>query len=199
MSQVAIEGYASAAPELIERYGDIDPEAHLAPVRAFLPRTPATIVDIGAGIGTEARWLASQGHSVVAVEPVAAFREAAGRMSGNVRWHDDTLPDLATLMAERRTYDLVLALAMLQHLVPVDQSRSIDTLCRLAKPGGRLILSLRHGPGHPDRKVFDIDVEAILNAAACAGLVLLSRQAAGSLQKANRAAGVVWTWLVFDR
>jgi 2-polyprenyl-3-methyl-5-hydroxy-6-metoxy-1,4-benzoquinol methylase len=199
MSQGAIEGYASAAPELIDRYGDIDPEAHLAPVRAFLPRTPATIIDVGAGIGTEARWLDAQGHSVVAVEPVAAFREVGGRMAGDVAWRDDTLPDLATLMAEGKTYDLVLALAMLQHLAAPDQMRSIDTLHRLVAPGGRLILSLRHGPGHPDRQVFDIDVEDILNASACAGLVLLSRQAAGSLQKANRAAGVVWTWLVFDR
>ncbi|WMT88170.1 class I SAM-dependent methyltransferase [Pelagibacterium sp. 26DY04] len=199
MSQGAIEGYASAAPELIDRYGDIDPEAHLAPVRAFLPPMPATIIDIGAGIGTEARWLDAQGHSVVAVEPVAAFREAAGRMPGNVKWRDDRLPELPAVMAEGRAYDLVLALAMLQHLSPPDQIRSIDTLYRLATPGGRLILSLRHGPGHPDRKVHDIDVDAILDAAACAGLVLLSRQAAGSLQKANRAAGVVWTWLVFDR
>jgi len=194
MSHGVIEGYAKAAPDLVTQFGAIDAQAHLAPVRAFLPDSPARVIDVGAGTGTEAVWLASLGHSVVAVEPVVQFHQ-----TGVIEWREDRLPDLQLVMAGAQRYDLVLALGVIQHLEPQEQYKSIETLNRLTAPGGRLILSLRHGPGHPDRQVFDIDVDAILDCAACAGLTLCSRQAAGSLQEANRPAGVVWTWLVLDR
>jgi protein-L-isoaspartate O-methyltransferase len=43
----------------------------------LLPSPPAAVLDVGAGSGRDAAWLAAQGYDVVAVEPSAAMRTAA--------------------------------------------------------------------------------------------------------------------------
>src|SRR3981081_726397 len=40
-------------------------------LRRHLPPAPATVLDVGGGPGTHARWLASDGHRVHLVDPVA--------------------------------------------------------------------------------------------------------------------------------
>ena len=62
-----------------------------------LPAAPALVLDVGAGSGRYAAWLAELGHDVVAVEPAAGLRRIAeGRHpSPQIRWLDDRLPALA--------------------------------------------------------------------------------------------------------
>jgi len=71
------EGYEEDAERLVERY-DSTPfvEKHRA-VLDLLPTRPGRVLDIGAGTGSDAAWLADQGHTVLAVEPIEAFRRAA--------------------------------------------------------------------------------------------------------------------------
>jgi len=156
MTEAVIEGYAAAAsPALIERFEAIPVEAVLAPVADLLPATPARISDIGAGTGRDAAWIARHGHDVVAVEPAVPLREAgmARHAALPLRWLDDRLPDLAVLRGEEGGFDLLLLVAVWQHLDEAQRCRAIARLAELAAPGGMVILSFRHGPGGAGRPV----------------------------------------------
>jgi len=60
----------------------------------LLPTAPATILDVGAGSGRDAAWLAAKSYEVIAVEPSANMRAAAARLhpEAKVHWISDTLP-----------------------------------------------------------------------------------------------------------
>jgi hypothetical protein len=60
-------------------------------------------------------------------------------------------------------------------------------------------MSLRHGPGSPARPCFPCDPDETIAGAAGAGLVLVARREAQSVQQVNRDLGVTWTWLAFDQ
>jgi hypothetical protein len=69
----------------------------------------------------------------------------------------------------------------------------------MTEPGGRVILSLRHDPGAPDRHSFAAPPEETIDAARTAGFDLTRRAEAGSVHPESRAAGVRWTWLVLTK
>ena len=73
------EGYEDSAESLIEQWQDISFAEHREPITHLIPTRPACILDVGAGIGTDAAALAAMGHTVVAVEPVDALRVAGSR------------------------------------------------------------------------------------------------------------------------
>lgn len=114
-----------------------------------------------------------------------------------VRWIDDRLPDLASLGEAR--FDGILLSAVWQHLDAGDRAVAFARLAGLLAGGGRLILSLRHGPGAASRPVFPCEVDETLAQAAAAGLIVERQVAAPSVQAENAAAGVTWTWLVLAR
>jgi SAM-dependent methyltransferase len=66
----------------------------------LLPATPAATLDVGAGSGRDAAWLANKGYDVVAVEPSARMRDAAARFNpeSRVRWINDSLPALSPIL-----------------------------------------------------------------------------------------------------
>ncbi len=195
-----LRGYAVDAAELIPMFEIIRTEEFLAPVAAMLPDEPSRILEIGAGTGRDAAWLVEQGHEVLAVEPVDELREAGMALhpSERIEWVNDRLPALHGL-ADASGYDLVLVLSVWQHLLPDVHRRAVETLAGKLAHGGRLIMSLRHGPGSPSRPCYPADPERIIGYAEDAGLRLLLRRAAGSIQKINRDRGVTWTWLCFER
>jgi SAM-dependent methyltransferase len=199
--ETVLQGYALHAADLILSFEALDPCAVLAPVLELLPRQPSSILEVGAGTGRDAAWLAARGHTIVAVEPVNELRRAGMDLhrSPNIGWVDDHLPALAKMRSLGRRYDLILGIAVWQHLRPEHHSRAISTLSALTAPGGCLILSLRHGPGSPARPCFPADPDQVIGAAEAKGLRLLLRRAAPSVQRKNREAGVTWTWLGLGR
>lgn len=201
MIEEVIAGYSAAAAGLIARYDAISVGEMLAPVEDLLPAAPSRIADIGAGTGRDAAWLARLGHQVTAVEPVAALREAGMRLHPDpaIRWIDDRLPELAALAGDEAGYDLVQLIGVWQHLDDNHRRIAIPRLAALIAPRGRLILSYRHGPASPGRPVHAGKVEDTIGGFAGSGLQLLRRRAAELVQAANRAAGVHWTWLAFER
>lgn len=201
MIEEVLAGYSAAAPDLIARYDAIPIREMFAPVEDLLPSAPSRIADIGAGTGRDAAWLASRGHAVTAVEPVAALREAGMALHPEpaIRWLDDRLPELAALAGDEAAFDLILLIGVWQHLDDGQRRIAMPRLASLLAPGGRLILSYRHGPASAGRPVHAGRVEDTIDGAAQTGLALLRRRAAESVQAANRAAGVHWTWLVFAR
>ncbi|MGF6508265.1 class I SAM-dependent methyltransferase [Paraburkholderia sp. 32] len=118
------EGYAENAQSLIEQWQDISFENSHRPVMHLLPMPPAHILDVGAGIGTDAAALAAMGHTVVAVEPVDALRVAGIGLhsSSRIEWVDDSLPDLMSVRSRRREFDLVMLSAV---WMPLDEDALI--------------------------------------------------------------------------
>ena len=195
-----IAGYARAAEALIPSYETaVTTEALLAPVAALLPEGPGRMLDLGAGTGRDAAWFAARGFDVLALEPVAAFRAAGARHGPGITWRDDRLPELSSLTAADGPFDLVLANGVWHHLTPAAQIACLHPLCGLTRPGGRLILSLRHGPTPADRPGHPIDPDRLIRHAGARGFSCLSRVEAASHQPGNRASGVTWTWCVFER
>lgn len=194
-----LRGYAAASTELISRYEAISSAQLYAPVADLFPVSPSRILDIGAGTGRDAAWLASKGHEVIAVEPVDEFRLAGMALHGSsrIRWLNDRLPHLLGLQGAD-CFDRVLLSAVWQHLDDDYQRRlAMRRLRNLTATGGLVIMSLRHGCGALTRRTHPVPPEDTIDAAGLVGFELVARRHAESLQAANRAAGVRWTWLAF--
>jgi SAM-dependent methyltransferase len=193
------EGYAEAADALIKQYESISFADLHRHVLHLIPTRPGRILDIGSGTGRDAAALAAMGHRVTAVEPTAELRLRAAALhpSPRIEWFDDSLPDLARLMAQRESFDLVMLTAVWMHLDAVQRQRAMPHVARLVREGGAVILSLRHGPVPPGRRMFEVTAEETVALAAAEGLGLLLKleQQDGLL----RRPGVSWTRLAFSK
>ena len=194
-----LAGYADAARNIIPRYEAIVPEDLYRPVERVMPRSPQSVLDIGAGTGRDAAWFAGEGAKVLAVEPVADLRDAgqALHQSPIIEWLDDALPDLRITVARDERFELILLSGVWQHLDAPMRATAMGALRKLIKGDGTLIISVRDGPGAPSRPVFPADVDATIEMAAKEGLQLKLRRFADSVQASNRNLGVKWTWLAF--
>ena len=199
LSNDILKGYRDAAPMLIKRFESISAEEKLAPVRAHLPLTPSRILDIGAGTGGDAGWFSSQGHNILAVEPTAAFRQAGSlkHPSQNIEWISDVLPALSRVSDRGEVFDLILLSAVWHHLNDPARAKVFSVLQRLLKANGKIILSIRQGPGAPTRMAYPSRVTDVIALAEAQDFILTHSVAAPSLQVNNRIAGVTWVWLVF--
>lgn len=194
----ALAIYAANSAAMAEKYEAIAARAHFAPVLDLFPAAPARVADIGAGSGRDAAWFAAAGYPVTAAEPVAELRaEAVRRHPGSgVDWVAHALPDLAGLR-DRGPFDLITLSAVWHHVPPSDRAQAMDALAGLLARGGRLVMSLRHGPDMPDRGVYPPDVAGALTLAAGQGLTLLRRVETEADQAHDLHAGIRWTWLAF--
>jgi SAM-dependent methyltransferase len=195
------EGYAEEAEELFRRYEGIPAaDAHRA-VRHLMPAKPADVLDIGSGTGRDAAWFASLGHRVVAVEPTAAMRLPAMALhpSPAIEWLDDSLPDLARLKTRGRMFDLVMLTAVWMHLDPDQRRRAMPNLASLMRPGGIMIMKVRHGPVPPGRRMFEIPAEETIELARMHALEAVLSLRMASSQEQNRLTGVSWTSLAFAK
>lgn len=95
---------------------------------------------------------------MVAVEPSRGLRErgeaaTASRAfkTGGVTWLDDILPHLKNLRALDQRFQLILVSAVWMHLPPTQHARAMRIVSDLLAPGGRVVISLRHGPDDAGR------------------------------------------------
>ena len=136
---------------VLARYDTLDPtEVHAAWAPAHLPTEPGFACDIGAGSGRDSNWLAAQGWEVVAVEPSALRDQAARDSHQRVVWMNDALPDLRTLRALGRRFDLILLSAVWIHVAPKSRERAFRILSELLGPSGLLVITLRSRTTQPD-------------------------------------------------
>jgi len=194
----ALVWHEAHADEVVPRYEGHDPDALNAWLRPFLPSAPALVVDVGAGSGRDAAWLARLGHAVVAVEPTRALREGAQARHPDprIRRVDDRLPDLDLLHAESLRADALLLRAVWMHLPPGVRGRALARLSDLLLPGGLLAITIRQGPADPERAMHPADAEEI--AALAAGLPLEVLHL-GHAEDAHRRAGVSWAYAALRR
>ncbi|MBU8538364.1 class I SAM-dependent methyltransferase [Falsiroseomonas tokyonensis] len=198
MTRHGTEGYAAEAEALLRQSESIRFEDLHAGFLDLIPPAPARVLDIGAGTGRDAAALAEMGHQVLAVEPTAELRAggAALHPSPRLAWQDDGLPELARVVALGQCYDLVLLTAVWMHLAAADRGQAMPVLAGLLAPGGRLWLSLRHGPVPQGRVMHAVDPAEVIAQAAAAGLTLLRRRETGDTLGRD---GVHWTRLAFAR
>jgi SAM-dependent methyltransferase len=192
------EGYAEEATALVERYESLDFARVHRDLMHLFPAPPADVIDIGAGTGRDAAALAALGHRVVAVEPTAELRTLARRLHPDpeIAWVDDALPDLAQVRRRGDCFDLVLLSAVWMHLDAAERRRAMPVLARLARPGGLVALSSRHGPVPPGRRMFEIDPAETRALAEAAGLQTVHQ---GERNDGFKRDGVRWSVLAFRK
>jgi SAM-dependent methyltransferase len=193
------EGYADEAEELFRLYEAIPfADVHRA-VLHLIPTAPGRIVDIGSGTGRDAAWFAAKGHRVVAVEPTEAMRIPAMALhpSPRIEWLNDSLPDLALLLARGEEFDLVMLSAVWMHLDEAQRRQAMPNLAALVRAGGVMIMNIRHGPVPMGRRMFEISPEETIELAQMQGLQAVLNVRTESSEQTNRLAGITWTNLAF--
>lgn len=193
-------GYARVVDRFVEATQQVSFQDLHEPFLAFIPAKPARVLDVGAGCGRDAAVLASMGHAVVAVEPLAAFRAAAKDLysAPNIEWVEDSLPSLAKLRDVPNQFDFVLASAVWHHINDAERHRAMSRISHLLEPGGVFALSLRSGPAGAGTHIFPTDGHATIDMAQSAGFdVLLNIPNQPSLMPGK--SDVVWTRLAFRR
>ncbi|WP_162046685.1 class I SAM-dependent methyltransferase [Vibrio taketomensis] len=167
--------YEKNAAELAEQYNALDFETVHQGWLAYWPSKGASVLDVGAGSGRDAKWMSVSGCKVVAVEPSHALRELGMRNTGaSVIWLDDSLPDLLKTQALSRQYSLILISAVWMHIPIKLRAHSFATLSSLLTDGGRLVVTLRHGSFLDGRVSFGVSVAELESLATEYGLKLVN-------------------------
>lgn len=192
-----VDAYDRQAAALAASYDDPRLLEVYAPVSALLQTPPpdALALDVGAGSGRDAAWLEQLGYEVVAVEPAAAMRAEGERRhtSARIRWLDDRLPGLTAIHRLGLAFDLILISGVWQHVAPGDRARAFRKLSSLLKPGGQMLITLRHGPAPVDRPMHAVSLGEIEALARWGGLEIVR------VQTSNDELGredVSWTLVV---
>lgn len=174
-----IKYYSTHAEKLADQYNSVAFEkVH----QEWLTEIPEKgfVLDIGAGSGRDARFLAAKGLSVVAVEPADGIRERAQQYVVNqpIHWLNDKLPELAQVFSLQTKFDLILLSAVWMHIAPSERERCIRKLSSLLKANGKIIISLRHGACHDERTMYKVSADELAGFARKFGLSfrLLSEQ-----------------------
>jgi len=141
----AVQYYDAHAEEIALRYEFVASEKILSWLTDLLPSPPAIVLDVGAGTGRDAAWLAAKGFDVVAVEPSTAMRNKAELLhpSALIRWLDDALPGLDGTFRLGLSFDVILLGGVWMHVLPKDRERAFRKLVTLLKPGGVIAITLR--------------------------------------------------------
>lgn len=158
----SIAYYDRHAAELADGYEAISFEAaHPDLVPLLASKTPMKVLEVGAGSGRDATWIAGQGHDVTAIEPSARMRQLAQRRhpSNKVRWVDDSLPGLRSISGE--PYDMILLSAVWMHVRPGDRPKALQRLAGLLGPEGSIYMTLRVGPTDKARSIHAVSFEEI--------------------------------------
>ncbi len=189
-------GYAGEADRLAIQYESVTFEAVHDAILHLLPHGGRAL-DIGAGSGRDAAALSRRGFSVVAVEPTAELRAHGERLHVEraIVWVDDGLPDLHRIRVRGETFDAVFLTAVWMHLDAGEQSRAMATLAAVTAPGGRVFMTLRHGPVPEGRRMFDVSGDETVALAARHGLSLLQQSIRTDM---FARPGVTWTGLALQ-
>jgi len=152
----AVQYYDAHAEEIALRYEFVASEKILSWLTDLLPSPPAIVLDVGAGTGRDAAWLAAKGFDVVAVEPSTAMRNKAELLhpSALIRWLDDALPGLDGTFRLGLSFDVILLGGVWMHVLPKDRERAFRKLVTLLKPGGVIAITLR--PADPNRFMYEV-------------------------------------------
>jgi len=166
-----IEFYSNNALNFKSQYLSQDAENVHSSWLQYLPKS-GQVLDVGAGVGRDAKWLANLGFDVVAVEPASQFMGIGRTLTEDhpVHWMADTLPELSNVYQLQTRFDLILLSAVWMHIPSSQRERAFRKLSNLLKPGGKLVISLRHGSSPDDRCMYPVNVDEVTGFAQQFGL-----------------------------
>jgi 2-polyprenyl-3-methyl-5-hydroxy-6-metoxy-1,4-benzoquinol methylase len=157
--------YTTNAQRLSQQYDSLSPEQVHAGWLSHLPAVQPSsnlALDLGAGSGRDAAWLASMGWDVLAVEPSSGLRDIGRESTAqqSVSWLDDTLPQLSDIQASyNSSFRLILASAMWMHLTPYEQVIACDRLQQLAADDAVIVITWRNQANERERVFHAVDAE----------------------------------------
>ncbi len=153
-------------------------DVHKVWLESYLPKS-GVVLDVGAGVGRDAKYFAEQGLEVIAVEPAKSLRELgeAYTVTHSVQWIDDTLPELSKVNNLQIRFDAIVLSAVWMHLPSSHRDRAFRKLANLLKPSGYLIISLRHGPNSDDREMHEVSIDELAKLSQKYGLSVKHAQA----------------------
>lgn len=118
----------------------------------LLPKPPATVLEIGCGMGELVCGLAKEGFHGVGLDISETRMERLSRMkTGSLAF---VRADATYLPFAESTFDAVISVQLFEHLHPEDAEIHLQEVCRVIKPGGRYILETPNklaGPGDVSR------------------------------------------------
>lgn len=185
-STTTIAWYNANASTLVATYERLPAERVHHWLIDLLPGPGACALDVGAGSGRDAAWMASRGLEVTAAEPAQSMRESALRIHANlaVQWVNDALPDLRHVLQRGISFDFILLSAVWMHLPESQRPQAFSNLIALLKPGGTLAMSLRKGPPNENRPGMHAVSEAeVEHLAGAHGAVIIRRINALDLER----------------
>ena len=194
-SPASNDGYGREADALAIQYESVTFEDVHRPVLHLVPNGPGRALDIGAGTGRDAAALAVRGFAVTAVEPTAELRAHGERLhaASRINWIDDGLPGLAALAARAGRFDLIFLTAVWMHLDAAERAIAMGRLADLAAAGGRVFMTLRHGPVPDGRRMFDVSAAETIAFAAGHGFRPIHQSSSPDMLG---RPDVSWTYLV---
>ena len=141
----AINWYDAHGRDWALQYDRHNPAQLNAWITPLLPTEASLILDIGAGSGRDAHWLAELGHHVIAVEPSRTMREYAQHYHHHqyIEWVNDSLPNLEQIYQRNYQFDVVLLNAVWMFVPPRQRARAFRKVLGLLKPGGLLCLTVQ--------------------------------------------------------
>lgn len=165
----------------------------------FLPKPGGRCLDVGAGSGRDAAAMADRELRVVAVEPSDALLRLARdqHVHKDLTWVQDALPSLSKIVQRKEKYDFILMSAVWMHLQPSKRTPSLATLSSLLSKQGYLAITLRVGNAEPERSIYEVSVQDLLNRALSVGLnpVYVGRVIKDSLNRSE----IRWVKVVLGR
>jgi SAM-dependent methyltransferase len=103
------------------------------------------------------------------------MRQLAGSLHSNsrIRWLDDQLPALESVLRTGMTFDLIWLSAVWMHVPPTSRQRAFRKLVTILRPGGWIMMSLRQGPPPDDRVMYDTHADEVVQLARSHGLAVI--------------------------
>ena len=193
----AIDWYDAHAYDVANGYEHLDAHELYRWAEDLLPAPGASAADIGAGTGRDATWLAQRGYRTTAVVPSATMRRIgrARHRGSPVEWLDDQLPELPRT---RRLppFDLVVLNAVWMHAAPDERAGAVGSILAATKPGGLVLVSLRHGPAPPERRMHPCTAREIAELARARGAAVVRTATAGDQRE---RPSLRWTQIALRR
>lgn len=165
-------------------------------INQYLPST-GVVLDVGAGVGRDAKYFADKGLDVVAVEPAEKLLSRGKLTTGSlsVRWIADQLPELRQVFALQMQFDLILLSAVWMHIPTTQRERAFRKLTNLMKPGGKMVISLRYGDSPDERQMWPVSVDEIKKLGQKFGVMVRSL---GHRDDELQRESVVWDTVVIE-
>jgi len=187
--------YNRNAQQLFEKYQSLDPNKVHASWLEYLPSEAGLALDVGAGSGRDAIWLAEMGWKVIAVEPAKSLRELGQNASKaySVTWSYDCLPNLTKLIDYKHKFSLILVSGVLMHLPYEKRITSLETLINLMATDAVLIVTLRQGPDIEDRELYTVTADEIEQFAKEKSIEVKARK---TLADELKREGVTWHTII---